>query len=345
MNLSVLQRLFPIFLLLANFNSIYAQNDSLLLENNNSIVGELKKMEKGVVTMKTAYSDSDFKIKWKEIKKISTKSEYLISIRKGKLYNGKLYSKVNDTVSIIKNKDTLLTVPIKNIVFLDEMNPGFLSKFSGSLSVGYNFAKAENLSELSIRSRLGYRAKRWRLQAKYNDIRSSRKDTNPVERLDAVLSYQYYLKNNWYTVTEVSFFSNTEQNIKLRTLAMLGIGKYLIQTNRMYWGLQLGANYNNENFDALAGEKKSQNSGELFLGTELSLYDFKDFNLLSKAVVYPSLTESKRWRLDYSIDLKYDLPLHFFIKLGFTFNYDNKPVAKSSQTDYIFQTTIGWDFN
>ena len=47
-----------------------AQNDSLIFKNNNVIVGEIKSMERGILTIKTPYSDSDFKIEWENIKEI-----------------------------------------------------------------------------------------------------------------------------------------------------------------------------------------------------------------------------------------------------------------------------------
>lgn len=326
------------------FESTQAQNDTIVTKDNNQIVGEVKDMSKGVLTVKTQYSDSDFKIKWKKIKEINTESEYLISVVPEGRYNGRIAATAIDSVAIIQKEDTLIKIPIKNIFYLREVKSGFLNNFSGSLSVGLNIAKAEELQELSVRSRFGYRADRWSLDAHYNDIRSSRKEVETIRRLEGALSFTYFLKHNWFTVSEVSFYSNSELNIKLRTLAKLGIGKLLIQTNKMYWGVQTGITFNNENYDVL-DEKDFQNSGEAFFGTELNLYDVEDFSLLTRAVYYPSVTESHRWRFDYNIDLKYDLPLDFFIKVGFTFNYDKKPVGGAPQSDYIFQTTLGWEFN
>lgn len=344
MRLSVFLKGLPLFLVLFSLHQAWGQKDSLVLTNENIIVGEVKGMKKGVVTIETDYSDSDFKIEWGKIKTINTKTEFLITTKSGDRFNGALRPKDSVEISIVKVKDTLASFPKEEIVFLREVKSSFLSKIKASLSVGYNYTKAEDLSEFSIRTLLGYRAKRWGLNAKYNDIRSSREDAEPVERLEASLDYQFYLKHNWYTVTEISWLSNTEQNIKLRTLAKLGIGKYLIQTNSLYWGIQAGASYNNESFSVEQGETNN-NSGEAFFGTELNLYDIKDLSLLTQAVVYPSLTESGRWRFDYNLDIKYDLPLNFYIKLGITLNYDNQPVKDASETDYIFQTMVGWDFN
>jgi len=49
-------------------------------------------------------------------------------------------------------------------------------------------------------------------------------------------------------------------------------------------------------------------------------------------------------RFDFKVDLKYDLPLDFYIKLGYTQNFDNRPVEGASQNDYVIQTSFGWEF-
>lgn len=294
--------------------------------------------------MKTDYSDSDFKVKWKKLRSVNTENEFLISVYPGKRFNGKLKMRDANKVAIIKNKDTLSIADLIDIVSLREVKTSFLNKLNGELGVGLNLTKAEEMKEFSLRSRLGYQAERWKLTASYDEIRSTRKNSKMVKRMDAALDYQYYLRNNWFTITQLSFFSNNEQKIDLRVLGLGGIGKMLVQNDKWYWTVFVGATYNNENYSSKVREK-ARNSSEGLVGTEISLFDVTDFSLLSRAVAYPSLTSSNRWRLDYDMDVKYNLPLDFFIKLGFSFNYDNKPVDQASSTDYIFQTTIGWDFN
>ena len=68
-----------------------------------------------------------------------------------------------------------------------------------------------------------------------------------------------------------------------------------------------------------------------------------DLSLLSQWAVYPSITEKGRWRSDFKVDGKYDLPLNFYIKAGITFNYDNRPAAAGKETDYVFIFSIGWE--
>ena len=69
-----------------------------------------------------------------------------------------------------------------------------------------------------------------------------------------------------------------------------------------------------------------------------------DFNLFTKITAFPGITEKGRFRTDFKMDLKYDLPLDFYVKGGFTFNYDNQPTAGAPETDYVLNTGLGWSW-
>ena len=43
--------------------TVIAQSDSIVFKNGNIIVGEIKSMDKGVLTIETSYSDKDFAIR------------------------------------------------------------------------------------------------------------------------------------------------------------------------------------------------------------------------------------------------------------------------------------------
>lgn len=333
------------FLLLAVLLTISfqlkAQNDTIIAKNNHVIIGTIKEMYKGVLKMKTSYSDSDFAIEWSKVKRISSVNEYIISSTDGEIYNGALQSN-KDNEAVIYSEDNIITsIPLENIIYLRTLKSNFISRLSASIALGYNFTKSNNLSQINLRSTLGYKARKWTINGNFNGISTTRDNVDAIRRLDAALSYRYFLRKDWYPLAEINLLSNTEQNIELRTVTRFGIGKYIKRTNKMYLGTQLGVSYNNESFTDRT--TSSQNSLEGFIATELNLYDVEDFSLLTRVVAYPGITESGRLRLDAILDLQYDLPLDFFIKLGFTVNYDNQSVESSNNYDYIFQTSFGWE--
>jgi len=192
-----------------------------------------------------------------------------------------------------------------------------------------------------MRSNVGYLAERWSLDLSYNSLFSNQDEVDAIERKDGAFNFKYYLPRDWYTTAGMTFLSNTEQKIQLRTTTSLGMGKYVIHTNRTHWGFMAGASNNNENFSDTTADR---NSWEGFFGSELNMFNVGDLNLMTNVTAYPSFTESGRWRVDFKFDAKYDLPLDFYIKYNITINFDNRPVAGAPETDYVMYFGFGWEW-
>ncbi|MDH5249563.1 MAG: DUF481 domain-containing protein [Cyclobacteriaceae bacterium] len=323
---------------MSNIGAVYAQ-DSLSLKNNDQLVGEVKSMDRGVLTIETDYSKSDFKVEWDEVKWISTTSTFLVTLSDGSRLAGRIQMADSAKVSILTEDGPSNEHTFDEIVYMNSVNKGFWDQLSASISLGYSVTKAGNLRQFTSRSNIGYRTKRWVADASYNGLQSNQDNVEPIQRKDGGLTFNLFLPKDWYFPVSATFLSNTEQKIDLRLLGKVGIGKYLIHSNNAYWGVSVGVNGNVEYFSDDSPDKSSM---EGFVGTELNLFDVGDLSLLTKVILYPSITESGRLRSDLSLDTKYDLPLDFYIQLGFTMNYDNRATEGAPSTDYVFQTTFGW---
>jgi putative salt-induced outer membrane protein YdiY len=335
---------FPTIMLIIVFQVSKAQTDSLIFRNGNFIVGEVKKMDRNVVKVKTPYSDKDFEIKWNRIKEIYTETYFLISLSDGSRYNGTLHSTEPGRVAIITEKGRQIKINIIDIVFLDDLDKGFWSQLYFSIDVGVDLAKAHNFKQISTHNTIGYTAKRYSLDTYFNTLFSRQDESEDIKRTDGGVSYRYFMPGDWYPLASVTFLSNTEQKLNLRTTWKIGMGKYVVHTNEAYWGFILGTNYNNENFSDETTE--TRRSWEGFLGSELNMFNIGDLDLLTGIFVYPSFTEKGRWRIDYTIDTKYEMWFDddFYIKLSFNLNFDNQPAEGASETDYVFHTGFGWEW-
>jgi putative salt-induced outer membrane protein YdiY len=120
---------------------------------------------------------------------------------------------------------------------------------------------------------------------------------------------------------------------------MIGVGNYLIHTNKTYFGVSAGVNFNNEKF---TGDETATQSGEAFFGAQYNIFNIGDLDILTNVVAYPSLTEKGRFRSDFKLDFRYEFKFDLYFKVGTTMNYDNQPTEGASELDYIFQTTVGW---
>ncbi|MEZ5196151.1 MAG: DUF481 domain-containing protein [Bacteroidales bacterium] len=321
----------------------------MIFYSGNYIVGEVKNMTRGVITIETDYSDADFKIEWEKIKEIYTVTFFLVTTSDGGRYNGHIKTSQPGKIMIITETGHQVEVIHDDIVWLDDVDQGFWSQLYASIDVGFDMTKANDLKQFSTRINLGYLAKRWNLDGTYNTLFSRQTDVDDIGRTDGSIGYRYFLPRDWYPLASIDFLSNTEQKLDLRTTGKLGMGKFIIHTNYTYWGFSTGVNYNNERYfstNDTVPVNPNRKSWEGFFGTELNLFDIGDLSLLTNLTAYPSLSESGRWRTDFNFDARYEMPFDddFYIKFSVTVNYDNRPVEGASKSDYVLHTGFGWQW-
>jgi len=314
-------------------------NDSIKLKNNNLLVGEIKTLINGVLTMKTPYSDKDFRIEYIEVIEIYLDQTFLINLVNGSHYLGKIKTVSPGMVEVISENMSFET-KIENIIQLKASGNKFWNRFTGEIDLGFNLTKANNFSQFTINSKLKYVGELWSFNAAYSSLLSNQDNVDEIKRGEWSLDAQRFLIKEYFAIVQVSFLSNTEQALEGRTSYLLGIGKYMIRSNRLYLGTSIGVNYNTEIY---LDESLNKNSTEANISAEFNMYEFGDFRMITDITLYPSLSESGRFRTDYNIDLKYDLPWDFYVKFDFSLNYDNQPAIEGNDFDYIFNSGFGWE--
>ncbi len=336
-----MKKIVLLIFIISNVFILYGQTDSLVFKNGNVIVGELKSMDKGVIIIETDYSDDDFKIELDGIKEIYTSSIISLTLTDGTRLIGTLNTKSDNRVEIVTYTEKVVIDSLNEIVYMKTVDKGFWERLYASIDISFDVTKANNFRQFNSRSKIGYEAEKWNVNVYYNTLLSKQDGSDSIKRVESGLSYKMLLPNDWYIPASIDFLKNTEQKLKLRTGLKLGAGNFIIHTNHVYLSTALGLNYNNENYSL---DENDRGSLEGYFGTEFNMFDVGDLNLIASIVAYPSFTEAKRWRSDFIFDLKYDLPLDFYISLGVTINYDNQPVEGAAEFDYVAHTGFGWEW-
>jgi hypothetical protein len=341
------RRLFPplgiallILLSVAASSLASAQKDSLVFSNGDAIIGEISGLRNGVLTIETDYSDSDFQIDWDEVRQIFSDTHFFVVLEDRKNYIGQLSSGSDLRVTITTEDAGVIECELQEIVYLETVEESFWDRLDASVDVGFSLTKAQNQRQLTINAALGYKTESWSTLLKLGSLRSTQDNTEKIDRQEGDLTGWYILPRQWYLSVSVSVLSSTEQKLDLRVNGRISFGKFLVWTSSTYWGVLIGGNRNNERY---SDETPNRASWEGYLGTELNLYDVADVDLLAKLDAYPGLTEPKRFRADFNLDAKFDLPLDFYINVGFAANYDNKPAEGADKIDYVLKSGLGWE--
>lgn len=318
----------------------YGQVDTVKVKSGDVLYGKVKKINSGVLVLKTSYSDSDFRIDFEDVTKIHIQKTCFVMLSHGRRRTGKVNSEAVNQVSVTSETHQKESFQLSELIQLEILEDVLWKRFSGNFDVGYNLTRANNAAQLTFSGGLYYKGPKWYMNTDFNSLRSRQDNIDKIERTNAQVEVKRILLKKWYLLSSFGYLSNTQQALNSRYLYRLGAGRYLVTNNKLLLGLSMGVNYNMEDF-----VEESKASTETFISANLNLFNFKDVELVSRIDFFPSLSESGRRRLDYMIDAKYKLPMDFYIKAGLQFNYDNQSKVSGSNLDYIFTTGFGWEFN
>ena len=329
-----------IFSLLSLF--AYNQTDTLVTNDNNILVGKIKKLKEAVVTMSTSYSDSDFKIEWLKVKAMSSDKSYRIVLKNGGRFFGQIHmDTISDRIIIVDEEKGRQVILIPDLVYFEEVKKGnIFDILKLSLDFGYSFTSSTELHQLNGDINASYNKKRFGFSAFYSTVQNTQKDVTPTIRNNGGFGIKYFLHYGLFSSVNADYYSNNEQQLDLRSNYSLGVGKYIVRTNQIYFNVFVGAAFSNENYNDTIPERQSF---EAKLGTEFHMFDLGNVNIFSSAYMFPSFTETGRLRTILKGNIKYDITDDFYIKTGIDFNYDTKPIGDVKAYDYVFTFGIGWE--
>ncbi len=319
--------------------TVSGQTDSLIMTNGDIMVGEIKSMEKGILFIETPYSDKDFNVKWIEVKEIYSTTRFLVTLQDGRRINTTLKSNVKGEILLLLEDGSTTTTTKEELVNLIGLKSEFWSRVKASVDLGFSFTRANHIRQGTTQIGAGYLGDTWSMDIFFNVFRSVQDSIAPTRRNEGGINYKYYLQHDWYLMTDINYLSNTEQALKARYTGKFGAGNFLIHSNHSYWGVGGGLSLNNESF---TNQTASRSSAEVYGGTELNLFDTGDLSLLSTLYLYPSLTESGRFRSDFKVDTRYEFVSDFYVKFNLTLNYDNRPAIAGNEMDYVYGISVGW---
>ena len=317
----------------------HAAKDVVVTTSGDRLVGEIKGVEKDVLTLSTDYSDADFKIKWEKIASIESDRQFLVETFDGKRVSGALKADAQKKAAVVV-ADAEVRLP--DVSMVQPFERGFWSRFDAALDFGYSLTKTNSAKQLSLGGNLTYRDERNLDSLFVNVFRSSQANAPETQRWDLGNDFRHLLGTRWYVNTTQDLLNSEEQGLDLRTTIGGGGGRYLFRSGSQYLAAGGGLAWTNENYTDPA--LPSENSAEAYLGTEFMTEKLKVTDLLTRFSYYPSLTISGRQRVNFRFDLDFNLPGDWYLRVGFFDNYDSRPPAGFSENDYGWSNAFGFEF-
>lgn len=319
------------------------KTDLVVLVNGNQLNGEIKNLEHGLLALSTD-SMGTVRIEWDDITIAESRYYFELELFDGTRYYGSIKGGTEPgQVLLVRGVDSK-PLPLNEIVRVTPIENSFLERLNGSLSLGLNVTKSDDVSDqFNIAASATHRTRERAWNAKISAIATESDDT-VSQRADLSVSMTRFRPNRWFTNYFAGFESSDELGLDLRSSIGFGMGRYLIQTNTVELELLAGLSGSQE---LLEGESDSVESieGILEIGFSKYLYDHPNVDIDLSLKAFPSLTEKGRVRGQFDARIRRELIEDLFLDLTIYASYDNQPQSMEGETtDHGVVTSLGWSF-
>jgi hypothetical protein len=321
------------------------KTDVVMLRNGDRLTGEVKSLERGLLTFKTDTMGT-VQIEWDKVAGVSSRLLFEVERSSGERRFGSIDQagaagviRVRDAGGETADFDALDTVRISQM----DTSGSLRDRVDGYLDFGYSYNNSTQISQLSMGAGLSRRNAKRLWDFDLSIIESDAPGTQAAGSASLAAESRRFLGNRRFWSALGSFERNDELGLDLRTLAGAGVGRYFRQTSSQEFAGLAGLAASRENF----ADGQTQESLELLLGLQYDAFRFDtpELQLTAGLAVFPSLTIGGRVRTTADVKLRYEVIKDFFLQLAIAHAYDSEPQSVgAASSDYSVTSSIGYTF-
>ena len=206
------------------------KTDVVVMTNGNRITGEVKDLSHGTLD----YSTDDMgqlSIEWIKVVRLSSNQTFEVTLKSGQKFFGTLVEGGQDGTLAISGA-ALNTVPVGQVVGIAPVNQKFWHRFSGSVDVGFTYAKVNENVQLSSAGGIRYRQNRFDTQLQFSTYLQDQSGSDQVTEHNVSIGAQRDLSLRWSAGVLGQWQQNDELNLALRTTLGAVAMRTLVENNR-----------------------------------------------------------------------------------------------------------------
>jgi hypothetical protein len=330
--------------LFSPFGHARDKTDVVVLTNGDRITGEIKTLEFGLLELTTDHMGT-LEIEWTSVASIASAVPFDVERIGGERVYGLLGPGADQTL-IVSDGARSETIPLAEVSRLAVIEPGFWQRVDGTFSLGYNYTKSNGIAVGNIALTSRYQGERVRATVDVSANRSSSPNTETTEQAQIASTVQFLSDKPRFLLVLNSIERNEQLGIERRIQSGAAMARYLHQSPDSEITGLAGLVLNSER--TTAGDDH-QRSVEGVVGAQWRIFRFREpeVSLSAQAAVYPSLTESGRYRTGLNVTLRRDLVKDFTINLTLYQSLDSEPPDAdqgADNSDYGIVTSVGYKF-
>jgi hypothetical protein len=331
-----------VYALLTSAAAFAARTDVIVLANGDRLTGEVQRMRQGKLQVKTDDAGT-LSIEWDKIASITTAELYDVTLRDGTRLLGRITPGPARSLQVVAANGTPVTVPMLEIVSLATIKATFLKRIDGSVDLGGSYTKSSGLAELFLDTEATYRRPAYYYGASFATNLTRQPDAPETSRYALNLSYTRARTNGWLASSFALFERNAELGLAFRGTGALSLGRYLVRSNRVELLLGGGLAAGRE----IPVDESAATNLDALIVSDLSVftYDYPTTRIDVGTLVFPSLNDAGRVRINVDVKVKREIFHDFFIAVTGYDAFDSRPrAADARRNDFGGSLSFGWTF-
>jgi hypothetical protein len=322
------------------------KNDVVVMQNGDRNTGEIKKMEFGILYLKSDRVADTMKLDWERVARVQSIAHYEFETINKDYYYGIIpsdpFHQISEgTIRILLDGGGQIDLPVKEIISIREIGRNFLSRMNIAIDAGASFTSANSRTQTNINFSGTFQKPKYSGSLDISSHFSGEPDSEKTSRHEVQVAGRRFLKKKLDALFLGALLRDNQQELNLRTTIGGGLERNLYETIRTVTTVIGGAVYTNEDY---FGDLNDRNNAEALAGLTFSTYRFRGSSLSARVFVFPSLSDPGRVRIDSDFDWKWDMGMDFYWNISFTNNYDNRPPPGGINNNLSATTSIGWSF-
>jgi hypothetical protein len=320
------------------------KTDVLVLDNGDRLKCEIKKLERGKLTISTDASGT-ITVKWSHVVGLESAYLFQIELESGARYIGRFDLPPELGKIAVEEGQEQETVDVARVVGMIPMEASIWSRLKGSIDAGYDFTQATSATTWSASADLNYRTPRIETDLAFDSSIKEQEGAESINRQNLRGQVNRFFQNRWFAAVIGQGEKSATQALDLRALVGAGVGRKLVQTNRSNIALLGGAAYSREKFED-ASDYNSNAELVAALALETFRFDSPELDLGASFVVLPNLMTKGRYRLQVNGQARVEILNDLYWSLSVYESFDSDPPSETSRrNDFGITTSIGWSFN
>jgi hypothetical protein len=326
------------------------KTDVLVMKNGDRMTCQIKGLDAGVLYVSFDYIDGTTSVQWSKVAHLESNQLFIVQTEDGEVHTGRLNSPETPAgqpvkIQVIESPQREVVLERSDIVKMGETSDRFWKRFNCDIRSGIIYSKGNQSTQYNVGTDVEYLRERWSAAASLSSSLSSSTGANAATRNNLQLSASRLLRwDNYFYSGLSNFLQSSEQGINLQTTLGGGVGRYFKNTNNSSISLLGGLAWQNTAYNAKIGPQGQHNILAAAIAAEVKLFKFSKTNLNITAILLPAL--SQPGRVQFNTNASYYVKLFSNLKWNVSFygDWDNRPPATFSGSDYGSSSGLSWTF-